>query len=607
MANCVIREGGYSHWVRYREPARVIAAQTVEEVYPALQEVCRQAEQEGLTAVGFITYEAAPAFDRALVTLTAAGPLPFLWFALYDPREREHHFDLRSAIELDVTSGAGPPGAGAGGSVGTEDSEPAWVPSMDEEAYRSALTQVKEHIRRGDTYQVNFSYRLAASYEGSAAELFRRLVSAQPSEHAAFIETDRWAVCSVSPELFFSRREGLVELRPMKGTAARGRTLAEDRQAAAALQASEKDRAENLMIVDMIRNDVGRVAVPGSVEVPELFSLEKYPTLWQMTSRVRARGDVSTPELIRALFPCASITGAPKARTMEIISQLETSPRGVYTGAIGRIGPDGSARFSVAIRTATLDKREWQLSYGIGGGIVWDSEPALELSESRLKAAVLAPSRPPFELLETLYWSPRGGYWLFDEHMERLASSAEYFSLPMTVETVYDELSRAVAEADEPQRVRLLLSRAGSVRVERRPASGEPALRIAEAEAGERRRVALAAEPVDVTDPFLYHKTTHRTVYERAREQRPGYDDVLLWSADGWVTESTIANLVARVDGELVTPPVRCGLLDGTFRRRLLAEGCISERPIAVTDLSQADALYLVNALRGWTVADLDQ
>jgi para-aminobenzoate synthetase/4-amino-4-deoxychorismate lyase len=357
---------------------------------------------------------------------------------------------------------------------------------------------------------------------------------------------------------------------------------------------SEKDRAENLMITDMMRNDIGRIARSGSVEVPRLFALEKHPTLWQMTSTVRARSDASPAEILGALFPCASITGAPKLRTMGIIAALEDSPRGIYTGAIGTIAPDGRARFSVAIRTACVPRSTGEAEYGVGGGIVWDSVPERELEESRLKGAVLSEPVPEFELLETIRWQAEDGFWLIHEHLERLAASAEYFAIPFDRETLRSALEDAVAGAQhDDARVRVRLSPDGAVHTEVSPYE----------ETAAPWRLRPAADSIDPANRFLYHKTTHRAPYLQARESARDCEDVLLWNETGYVTETTVANVVARIDAELVTPPVSCGLLAGTYRARLLREGTIVERPIHLSELDAASELYLINSLRGWIPA----
>ncbi|HSL84902.1 MAG TPA: chorismate-binding protein [Thermoanaerobaculia bacterium] len=602
-------------WWRFAAPKAVLRAERAEEV-PALLREVEGAAAAGLWAVGLVAYEAAPGFDPALATRRAAAgggaAVPAAWFALFG----------------EPAAGDVPPPAAAGSLSALR-----LRPTLSDAAYLAGVEAVRDAIARGDTYQANLTYRLRGSLAGGpeALALFAALDRNQPSPYAAYLELGEQAVCSVSPELFFERRGRRLLCRPMKGTAPRGRTAAEDRELAAALRSSPKERAENLMIVDMVRNDLGRIARPGSVSVRSLFDVARYPTVHQMTSDVEAESGAGLAEAFGALFPSASVTGAPKVRTMEILAGLETSPRGVYTGAVGWVAPGGDARFSVAIRTAWIDRgarAPWTgeavgdgegahgegaggpwIEYGTGGGIVWDSVPERELAETRTKALILTASRAEsFQLLETLLWRPRMGFFLLRRHRERLAASAEYFERALD----FTEIERRLHDLDR----RLRSGGAGADRAARRrvrllvDASGAVSLEAAPLERTRRPwRVALAAEPVDPADPFLRHKTTRREVYDRAlaevRRRRPGLDDVLLWNPAGELTESTVANLVLRLDGELLTPPAAAGLLPGTLRSELLSRGRIEEATLTLADLARAEGLDLVNSLRGWLPARL--
>jgi para-aminobenzoate synthetase / 4-amino-4-deoxychorismate lyase len=357
------------------------------------------------------------------------------------------------------------------------------------------------------------------------------------------------------------------------------------------LAESTKDRAENLMILDMVRNDIGRIAELGSVRVPELFQIERYPTVYQMTSTVEGRTGASLGQIFAGLFPCASITGAPKVRTMQIIRELEPAPRGVYCGAIGYVAPGPRVRFNVAIRTAVVDKADGSVEYGVGGGIVWDSGPKSEYEECLAKARVLTHRRPEVELLETLLFEPQTGYVLLEGHLARLAESAEYFGFAYDPSAVTGALNNFAAGLCAPSRVRLRLDPSGCCTLE---AAAAP-----KADAQRAWRLRLAPHPVDSGDVFLYHKTTNRLVYERAALDRGDADDVLLWNQRGEVTETLIANVVAELDGRLVTPPIECGLLPGVMRAELLAKGIIAEKVIRVPDLSRCAALFVINSVRG--------
>lgn len=570
---------GAPAWGRFRRPRGILRAERLADVLPVLAEIERSV-RSGLWAVGFAAYEAAPAFDPAFSTHPAMPGLPLLWFGLYDA----------------------PEAAAAPEAPGPEFVPPAeWDSSLTEAEYARAIAGIKDRIAAGETYQVNFTLRLRAPWRGEGLPLFQALCRAQPSPFAAFFDLGAGGrqLVSASPELFFDLMpDGIVTCRPMKGTAPRGLTAAADRELAAGLQASEKNRAENVMIVDMIRNDLGRIAVPGSVAVPRLFDIERHPTLHQLTSTVTARTRASLPELFAALFPCASITGAPKVRTMGIIREVENAPRGAYTGCIGFVAPGGRARFSVAIRTLDLDRSAGRLEYGTGGGVVWDSTAAGEFAECRTKALILTAARPEFELLETLLWTPARGFVLLGRHVRRLADSAEYFGFRCDPAAVRAAAERAaVSFSREPQRVRWLLDAAGRFRCEAAPFPRERPRR--------RWRVALADRSVDRNDPFLYHKTTHRQVYAAARAAHPGADDVILWNAAGELTEGTITNLVIRRGGRLLTPPVTSGLLAGTLRDELVARGRIREAVLTRADLAAAEGVWLVNSVRGWIPVEL--
>lgn len=572
VGECLVHYAAQGVWWRFRRPLAVVTAQRLADVRPALEEVEAAVEGRALYAAGFLAYEAAPAFDPAL-QVRGGSEVPLLWFGLYDHPEP-----------------CTPPAAERvnGGLV--------WSPSVSAPDHAEALRRIHGWIAEGETYQVNFTYRLRAAFDGDPLALFGRLVRAQGPGYAAFVDTGRLVVCSASPELFLERLGDRLLSRPMKGTRPRATTLAADRAEAEALRGSPKEQAENVMIVDMVRNDLGRVARPGSVQVPRLFAVERYPTVWQMTSDVEAQASASTSEVIAAAFPAASVTGAPKARTMAIIRDLEDSPRGLYTGAVGFLAPGRRCQLNVAIRTVVVDRETGLAEYGVGGGVVWDSEPQAEWAESRAKARVLTAAAPSFDLLETLRWEPGAGYVLLEAHLARLADSAEYFGFPMDRDAVAGDLERAAAGlAPVPQRVRLRVAADGTRAVESEP--------LAAREAGRPYRLALAARPVDPKDPFLYHKTTWRQVYDEARAAAPGADDVLLWNSRGELTESCIANVIVELHGRRYTPPVASGLLAGIYRGWLLEQGQVEERVITVEDLARAERVSLANSVRGeWEV-----
>ncbi len=566
----VLQEGGA--WWRFEALARAVVARRAEDVAAALAEVERAVEGEGLLAAGYLAYEAGAAYALSTHPPDPDGP-PLLWFGLFGRR-----------------APAGPPAADGAYRFGP------WQPALDFPTYAAALAGIKAAIARGDTYQANFTFPLRAGFDGDPWALFAALSAAQRANYGAYLDLGRFVVCSASPELFFRRDGDRLEARPMKGTAPRGLSAAADRAQVDWLRGSEKNRAENVMIVDMIRNDFGRVARVGSVAVPELFAVERYPTLLQMTSTVSAASDAPLSDVLAAVFPCASITGAPKRRTMELLRDLESGPRGVYTGAIGVVLPGRRAQFNVAIRTAVIDRARGQAVYGVGSGVVWDSDAAAEYDECRLKARVLsAPPRPAFGLLESLRWSPGEGYALRAEHLQRLADSAEYFGYPLNPEEAGRRLDALAAGLTAPAKVRLLLAAGGALTVEARP--------LAEGALPRPARLGLARDRVSSGDVWLYHKTTRRAVYDAARAGRPDCDDVLLWNERGELTEATASNVVLVFDGRAWTPPQSAGLLAGTLRGHLLATGQIAERPLTPDDLRRAAAVWLINSVRGWQEA----
>jgi len=513
--------------------------------------------------------------------------LPLLWFGLYEAPEvvgapRVEGGDIAGEGQDSHPDRDGPVGRLYAG----------WTPSVSREEYDAALACIKDQIAEGNTYQVNYTFRLRRAFDGDAWSLFARLARAQQAQYATFVDLGRWAICSVSPELFFRREGRQLTARPMKGTARRGLTLADDRQQAAWLRQSEKNRAENVMIVDMLRNDLGRVAAIGSVRVPRLFELERYPNVWQMTSTVTAESAAPLSEVMGALFPCASITGAPKHSTMGLIARLESTPRRVYTGCIGHFGPGQQAQFNVAIRTVLVDRAAGTAEFGVGGGIVWDSETEAEYDECLDKARVLTTPAAAFELFESLRWQPGEGIYLLEFHWRRLAESAEYFGFRFDQAAAAAQLAAAATGwPAQAHKVRLRLDRAGQVVIEAQPIPWPPPETI---------QARLAASPVDPQDCFLYHKTTRRDVYDRALAACANCDDVVLWNNRGEVTETCNGNVVARMGGRLITPPLACGLLPGTLRAWLLAQGEVVEQALRVNEFAACEALWRVNSVRGW-------
>ncbi|SEQ55045.1 chorismate-binding protein [Microlunatus flavus] len=572
--------------LRFGEPARTVVATSLEAVVPALREV-DEASAAGWWAVGFVTYDAAPAFDPAFAVpgrrAEGAAALPLVWFGLH-----------RAPLDL--------PADGAASAV-----PGGWRAAVERDAYAAAFDQVQAAVRRGDTYQTNLTLPLTASWDDGAADpgRYAQLLTAQGPCFGAYLDLGRHHVLSVSPELFFARRGSTVTTRPMKGTARRGRSSAEDAGRLAALLGSEKERAENVMITDLLRNDLGRVAVPGTVDVPALCVPERYPTVWQLTSTVTAEVPPRTGlgEVFAALFPCGSVTGAPKVSTMRLIERLEPHPRGLYCGAVGVVAPGGDATFSVGIRTVVADTLTRTAVYGVGSGVTVDSTAAGEHDELLAKAAVLtAPPRPAFDLLETLRLE-EGAWWALEEHLDRLAASAAWFGRPDPAPAARAALAEVVRTHPTGRwRVRLTVDEPGraATTVVALPANPDVPLSL-----------VLAEAPVDAQDVFLAHKTTWREAYapHRAHAAARGADDALLWNRDGQVTETTIGSVVLHDAGGWWTPPVSCGLLPGVERGLALADGRLRERVLTVAEVTAAlgagAELWFLNSVRGWRRAVL--
>src|SRR5829696_364440 len=544
-------------------------ANRIEDVLSVLEFAESEARSGSHVAV-MLSYEAAPAFDLALVAHPPSD-FPLAWAAVFT--------NTFEAVTEDyaVTSSN------------------AWTPRVSREEYDRAVARVKELIAAGHTYQVNYSFPLTSTFNGDPYDWYRNLCVAQGAQYSAYLDLGRYQVLCLSPELFFERRGNHVVTRPMKGTARRGRWPAEDQELAQWLQHSPKDRAENVMIVDLLRNDLGKVSVPGSVRVSSLFDVERFETVWQMTSTVEStlKDGTSLVDLMTALFPCGSITGAPKIRTMQIIRELERFPRGAYTGAIGFLKPGGDCVFNVAIRTVVIDTESSVATFGVGGGVTIDSTAEREYEECLVKSSFLHASPAPFQLFDSILLE-NGQYFLLEQHLDRLRNSADFFGFHFH-EGVSSTLDRVAAENPSGSfKVKLTLWKDGRVEVE------TSAVKLRE-----HLRLALASQAVNSSDRFLFHKTTHRDFYGAQLAARADCDDIIFWNERGEITESSIANVVLSLDDQLFTPPVESGLLAGTFRNQLLAEGKIKERAITISELENAKVIYLINSVRRWRQARL--
>ncbi|HVB13599.1 MAG TPA: chorismate-binding protein [Candidatus Dormibacteraeota bacterium] len=571
----------------FSAPESTLVALHADQVVPLLDAV-EEATVAGWWAAGFLTYEAATCLDPSLTTRSPGvdepfRELPLAWFGLFaEPRA--------------VESFRVPTRASRGYQIS------AWRPAVDDGAYRDQVEVIRQLIGTGETYQCNLTVPIRSRITGNLFELYRDLALAQRGAHNAYLDTGRFVVASASPELFFDWTGDLLTTRPMKGTAARGRWPAEDAAKARELLHSPKERAENLMIVDLLRNDLGKLAEWGRVEVPELCTLQRFETLWQTTSTVtgRVRPNTGMVDVFRALFPCGSVTGAPKARTMALIAELEQSRRGVYCGAVGLVAPPDSpfrARFNVAIRTVLVDRLSGDAVYGVGGGITWDSSSSAERAEIETKAAILHSAPEEFQLLETMACHAGAGVHNLESHLQRLSGSADYFGFHLDLDQVRAALCKSLGGVGEATRVRLLVDRQGLISVELAPmplpASGPV-------------RLAVDAEPVSSSDIWLYHKTTRRATYQSRAARHPEVDDVIMVNERGELTETTVANLAVRFDGRWYTPPLDAGCLPGVKRRLLLDDEQLAERVITRDDLGQAEGVAVVSSLRGWRAAAIE-
>ncbi|MCE1237693.1 MAG: aminodeoxychorismate synthase component I [Hyphomicrobiales bacterium] len=564
----------------FADPVAEIRADRPDEVEPALVAL-DAARARGLHAAGFLAYELGYLFEPRLTPLLPQGRrLPLLWFGLFE-----------APLEL--------PGRVLDEALARRDPPPPLADfafAHDGAVHAEKVDRILDRIAAGDVYQVNLTVPIDVRFDGDPLALFAALRAGQPVAHGGLIALSDATILSVSPELFLRVEGDLAVTRPMKGTTARGATPEADEAARAALLADEKQRAENLMIVDLMRNDLARVAALGSVEVPELFRVETYPTLHTLTSTVTARlaPGTTTADLVRAIFPCGSITGAPKLMAMSIIRNLEARPRDVYTGAIGVFGPDGGIDLNVAIRTATLFS-DGSSAWGVGGGIVADSVGANEWAEAKLKARVLTDLAEDWGLIETLRWSPEEGFVRLPRHLDRLAASAAALGFPLDLTRLRTDLDALILGADAPRRVRIELSRDGRTTLAAPPLAPLPDRPL---------RVGLARAPVDAGDPFLRHKTTKRARWDAASAEAEarGLDDLVFVNRDGFLTETTRANLFVERDGVLLTPAARHGLLPGVLRRELIETGRAVEADLRIADLDGA-RWFLGNSLRGMSPA----
>jgi len=559
----------------YQAPIAIVEARAVAEVKPALDRL-RAARHRGLHAAGSMAYEAAAAFEPVIGTLPASDA-PLLWFGLFESFDEIAPGDVPALLPDPAAGWTGTP-----------------QPDVDRAGYADRFDRVHALIEAGDLYQANLSYRARVPIAGDPLAIYARLRASAQAGYGAIVATGSDWLLSLSPELFFALDGARLTARPMKGTARRGSTPDEDRQLAAALGADAKQRAENLMIVDLLRNDLSRVAAPASVAVPELFAVETYPTIHAMTSTVTATlaPDQDAIDVLAALFPCGSITGAPKIRAIEALAGIEatSAPRGPYTGAIGRLDAGGGAMFNVAIRTLAMSNDDDHATLGAGGGIVADSQASEEWDEALAKMDFVTANAPTVDLIETMAFDPIEGIALLERHLARMKESAALLGFAFDRHAARNELQAATFRLRTARRIRLVLATSGAVAIEVGRLPEPPADSVA---------VAIVPMPVARADFRLRHKTSDRAFYDQAR----GSAFEVLFERDGQLTEGSFTNLFVERDGMLLTPPLELGLLPGVLRAELIDTGRAVEATLTRADL--ASGFLIGNAVRGLIPATL--
>lgn len=545
------------------QPIKELKTRDLAEVADLLAQVGSYQEQ-GYYVVGYVSYEAAPAFEEKLAVHKAPLLAEYLlYFTVHDSVETSPIPLIYEGVDLPSD----------------------WQEETSAENYEKAIAQIHHHLRQGDTYQVNYTVQLKQDLSANPFAVYNRMVVEQEAGYNAYVEHDEMAVISMSPELFFEQNDRKLTTRPMKGTTQRGVTDQEDLERASWLEQDPKNRSENMMIVDLLRNDMNCISEVGSEHVERLCQVEQYSTVWQMTSTIKSqlREDVDLVEIFRSLFPCGSITGAPKIATMGIIKNLEPQPRGVYCGTIGILLPNGRRIFNVAIRTIQL--HQGKAIYGVGGGITWDSTWQSEYREVHQKAAVLYRKQARFQLITTGKISKK--QLLFEnQHIERLRKASRYFAFPFNVEDLRQNIEAEcqVCDANQDYRLRISLSKSGEIELSRQ---------ILTSLSSTFCKAKLCLQEADLNQSFTYFKTTHRPHLSLGEQEK------IYHNKSGELLETSIGNLVLKINGKLYTPPTSQGILPGIYRQHLLEIGQIEEKFLTLADLNQAEAIFGCNAVRG--------
>lgn len=552
--------------VEFQNPLRIITTYNIDEIDSCFLEI-QKATREGYYAAGYVSYEAAPAFNSAL-QVKQGSDMPLIWFGIF---ERALSPTPAEASDYTVKK---------------------WKPSITIDNYNEQIEKIHERIKEDKTEQVNFTLKMKSEFKGDSQSFYKDLIQAQAADYTAYLDIGRFKIVSASPELFFKLEKGVLTTKPMAGTATRGKTYEEDLVQAQWLKHSKKNQQENNIIVKAMENELKEIADNEEVRVVNRHSIEKYPTVYQMTTTLIAELSSGTGllDVFKALFPCGSITGLPKKETMDVISEIEQETRDVYCGAIGYITPDQEAIFNVPIRTAVVDTQTNEAVYGVGGGITFESSAEEEYEEVLAKAAILHTKQPDYQLLESLRLE-KGKYFLLDEHLNRLKQTAVYFDIIIDSKKIEESLySFAKEHPQATYKVRLSVNKHSEHIVE--------GSRISNKSNTQPATVKLADQPINKENIFHYHKTTYREIYEIHRQE--GVYDVLLWNDGGEITEFTNGNIVVELNGKLLTPPVLSGLLPGTFREHLINEGTITEQVLTFNELKTCNNIWFINSVRKW-------
>ncbi len=558
--------------IQYQNLLKVLYTHDLNEVQSTICSMEEFAKEHKCYVAGFVSYEAAPGLNNNLITKDPDPAVPLVWFAAFS-KQIEVPFNFKSDCELPQNL----------------------IGDFEMEEYERKIAQIKEEILSGNTYQVNFTSRLKCSVEVSPITIYELLATNQKGDYSTLIDTDKFSVISASPELFFKIENNLIVSKPMKGTMRRAKSYQEDEKTRLSLLSSDKDISENLMIVDLIRNDLGMISDIGTVKVPSHFVAEKYPTVWQMTSTVegKLKSQTSICDIFQAIFPCGSVTGVPKVSTMKIIATTEKSTRGVYCGAVGCFDYTQRslrAEFSVAIRTGFLNKLENCLYFGTGGGIVHQSDSKAEWAELQAKAQIMRKYNFPHALLETMYFSPKSGIKNFERHLNRLSDSAQYFDFNFDLDKIRSECFKVFKGELRELRIRLILFNNATFDIQTFPFVANKTDGIL---------LGLSQIGVNSEDISLYHKYEDRAFYENCRNNSKSYDDVILWNENGHITETTTANIAIFKEDRWITPSLSCGLLPGVERAVLIDDRKIQEGLIDIKELTSQTKCIVFNSLRG--------